>query len=300
MKKILSFCLILIVIACFSVVVFAENIITVNLDGSPINFDQPPIIQNDRTLVPLRAIFEALGAKVDWDDATQTVTSTKGATTIKITIGDNKLYKNDSAITLDVPAQIVNDRTLVPVRAISEAFGCKVDWVDETQTVLINSVKETSTPEPTPTPDPPATTGQKNALKKAKAYLDVMAFSYSGLVKQLKFEGFTDDEAKYGADNCAAGWYGQAVKKAKSYIDLMPFSYNGLVKQLIFEGFTDDEAKYGAESCGANWYEQAVKKAKNYLELMTFSYKGLIDQLKFEGFSDAEAKYGADNCGANW
>ena len=113
--------------------------INVIINGKNIDFDQPPIMQNDRTLVPLRAIFEALGASVDWDDATETVTSKKDTTTLKITIGDNKLYKNGVAIELDVPAQIVNDRTLVPVRAVSEAFDCNVEWIDETKTVVITT-----------------------------------------------------------------------------------------------------------------------------------------------------------------
>lgn len=113
--------------------------ISVFLNGNEIIFDQPPVIQNGRTLVPLRAIFEALGATVDWDGNTRTVTATKGDTIVKITIGDNKLYKNGKVIELDVPAQIINDRTLVPVRAVSEAFDCKVDWDGETKTVIITT-----------------------------------------------------------------------------------------------------------------------------------------------------------------
>lgn len=113
--------------------------ITVKINGIPVAFDQPPIIENGRTLVPLRAIFEALGADVQWDGNTQTVTSTKGGTKISLQIGSTKMYVNGNAITLDVPAKVINSRTLVPVRAISEAFGCKVDWNGDTQTVIINS-----------------------------------------------------------------------------------------------------------------------------------------------------------------
>ena len=107
------------------------------LNGSPIDFDQPPIIKDDRTLVPLRAIFEALGAAVSWDDATQTVTAVRGDKTVSLTIGSQTLYVGQSAVTLDVPAQLVNDRTLVPVRAISAAFDYQVDWDDELQQVSI-------------------------------------------------------------------------------------------------------------------------------------------------------------------
>lgn len=111
--------------------------ITVELDGSEIAFDQKPVIVDDRTMVPMRAVFEAMGADVNWDGNTQTVTSTKGDTTISMTIGKNEMYKNGKAISLDVAPQIVGDRTLVPVRAIAEAFDISVDWDGDTKTVSL-------------------------------------------------------------------------------------------------------------------------------------------------------------------
>lgn len=119
--------------------VMAENDIQVKLDGKTLSFDVPPQIINDRTMVPLRAIFEALGASVEWNQETKTVTSTKGDTTIKLTIDSNTMYVNDNTVTLDSPACVVNDRTLVPVRAISEAYKTKVDWNGDTRTVVISS-----------------------------------------------------------------------------------------------------------------------------------------------------------------
>lgn len=116
-----------------------DETISVVLDGSELIFDQPPIIKDDRTLVPLRAIFEALGATVAWDGNTQTVTAQKGDIIIKLTIGTYEFYKNNDSISLDVPSMIVNDRTLVPVRAISEALDCDVDWDGDTRTVHIYS-----------------------------------------------------------------------------------------------------------------------------------------------------------------
>lgn len=112
-------------------------LVTVTINGNFVTFDQSPIIINGCTLVPVRAIFEALGTTVEWDEDTQTVTSKRGNVTITLTIGSNIMYKNGTPITLDVPAQIVSDRTLVPVRAIAEAFDCNVDWNDNTQTVII-------------------------------------------------------------------------------------------------------------------------------------------------------------------
>ena len=113
--------------------------ITVILNNSPITFDVPPQVINERTMVPLRAIFEALGASVDWKQETNTVTSTKGNTTIQLTIGSDTMYVNGKAVILDSPACVINNRTLVPVRAISEAYNAKVDWNGDTKTVTISS-----------------------------------------------------------------------------------------------------------------------------------------------------------------
>ncbi len=111
--------------------------ITVKLNGTDIAFDQPPVVINGRTLVPLRAVFEAMGASVDWNQETSTVTSKKGNITISLSTGSSTMYRNGIPITLDVPSQVINDRTLVPVRAVSEAFGADVDWDNDTWTVII-------------------------------------------------------------------------------------------------------------------------------------------------------------------
>lgn len=111
--------------------------IWVLIDNERVLFDQQPIIKQDRTLVPMRAIFEKLGAKVDWDDSTKTAIAEKNGIVIKIQIDNNIMKKGKEDIVLDVPAQLLNSRTLVPIRAISEAFGCKVDWLGEARTVAI-------------------------------------------------------------------------------------------------------------------------------------------------------------------
>ena len=102
-------------------------IANVVVDDIKLYNDMPPYIKNDRTLVPMRAIFEALGAEVSWNNETRTATGVKGGIEVKITIGENVLYKNGEAIELDCVAEITNDRTMVPVRAIGEAFGCTVN-----------------------------------------------------------------------------------------------------------------------------------------------------------------------------
>lgn len=115
----------------------AAQAISVTLNGKRLNFDIQPVLERGRVLVTLRAIFEALGATVDWDSATGTVTATKGSNTVKLTIGKSTAHKDGSTVTLDVPAKVVRGRAMVPVRFISEALGAQVDWEAKNQRVRI-------------------------------------------------------------------------------------------------------------------------------------------------------------------
>ena len=115
--------------------------ITVLYNGTRISFHeygQNPDLLNSRTLVPLRSIFETMGADVQWDASTNTVTAKRGKSEIKIQIGAGEMIKNGQNIAVDVPAQLVNNRTMVPVRVIAEAFGADVQWNNGGKTVLIN------------------------------------------------------------------------------------------------------------------------------------------------------------------
>ncbi|MGI6230207.1 MAG: Ltp family lipoprotein [Tractidigestivibacter sp.] len=94
------------------------------------------------------------------------------------------------------------------------------------------------------------TTAEKNAVSRAKSYLDYTAFSYSGLIDQLEFEGYTTEEATYGVDHCGADWYEQAALMAEDYLEYTSFSRSGLIDQLEFEGFTYDQAVYGVNAVG--------------------------------------------------
>ena len=155
-----------------------------------------------------------------------------------------------------------------------------------------------------------ASIGEENALKQAKSYLNYTAFSYTGLIGQLEYEGYSHEEAVYGADHCGADWNEQAAKQAKSYLSYTSFSRSSLIEQLEYEGYTHEQAEYGSDNCGNDWdgsktgvsagMTNALSQAKSYLNYSSFSYSGLIEQLEFEGYSHDEAVYGVDNCGADW
>jgi len=117
----------------------ASESVSVYLNGQKVSFDVEPIIENDRTLVPLRAVFEAVGADVQWDEATSTVLANREGTEVVLKIGSLQPLVNGQVWPLDVPAQIVNNRTLAPLRFVGEAFGGQVGWDAAARTVTITT-----------------------------------------------------------------------------------------------------------------------------------------------------------------
>ncbi len=115
--------------------------ILVRINGEYADFDQPPVIINDRTMVPMRKIFEAMGIEVHWDADTRTVSAVRDNISIKMVVDTNIIYQTidgtEKEITIDVPAQIVGDRTMVPARAIAESFLASVNWDAPTRTVIV-------------------------------------------------------------------------------------------------------------------------------------------------------------------
>lgn len=129
------------------------------------------------------------------------------------------------------------------------------DEKEETTSNTTNSTSDSSTTTTTPSASsnastPSLTTGEKNALRTAREYLNISAFSYTGLIKQLEYEGYSTEEATYAADNCNANWNEQAAKSAKEYLSVMSFSRQGLIEQLMFDGFTQEQAEYGVTQNG--------------------------------------------------
>ena len=107
------------------------NVVTVRVNGEDITFEDPealPKIMNNRTMLAARAFYEKIGAKVDWNGKARTVTVTKDKDKIVLTIGSNKALVNGKEVALDSAATIVNDKTYIPVRFVSEAFGYKVKY----------------------------------------------------------------------------------------------------------------------------------------------------------------------------
>ncbi|MDK8183502.1 copper amine oxidase N-terminal domain-containing protein [Paenibacillus sp. UMB4589-SE434] len=127
----------------FSVVnlpaVQAAPTIKIYLNGSRLATDVAPIMVKNRTLLPLKTVFEALNASISWNQSTKTVTASRNGNEMVLKIGSKTAKLNNRNITLDVPAQVVKGRTLVPVRFASEAMGEKIDWNERTSSVYITT-----------------------------------------------------------------------------------------------------------------------------------------------------------------
>ncbi|MCU6792688.1 copper amine oxidase N-terminal domain-containing protein [Paenibacillus sp. WQ 127069] len=121
--------------------------ITIQVNGNTLALEQKPIIINGTMLVPLRQMFETLGAEVQWDGNTSIITARKVQNVITLTIGSKTATRNSKQITLDVPPVITNGNTMVPLRFIAESLGSNVEWVEDTGTVrILTQPKDNKTP----------------------------------------------------------------------------------------------------------------------------------------------------------
>lgn len=131
--------LILFILIILPVKAFASSNIELFVNGSFVNSDVEPIIENNRTLVPVRVISENLGYEVKWNEKTESVSINGNNKNIVMTINSSTSFVNNKKFTLDTPAKIINNRTFVPVRFIAESLGTNVDWDNENRVVVVGN-----------------------------------------------------------------------------------------------------------------------------------------------------------------
>jgi len=137
-KNLVALVVVLFLLSC-SVVAIAIEPIGVTVNGRALVMETQPVVRDGRTLVPLRAIFEALGASVEWDARTQTITGKRNGTTVTLQIDNPVARINNNAVSLDTPPTVISGRTMVPTRFIAESLGAKVVWNGLTRTVSITT-----------------------------------------------------------------------------------------------------------------------------------------------------------------
>lgn len=134
----------LIILAFTGASAYADGGINLKLDGEIIKTDTPPVIENERTLVPYRALLESMGAEVSWEQEAGMATAILGGQRVQVTINSNTAFVNGAKKAMDVPPRIINNRTMIPLRFVLENLSCTVDWVNESRTVVINSPQKNS------------------------------------------------------------------------------------------------------------------------------------------------------------
>ncbi len=113
------------------------NPVYVKLNGNILGFDTPPVIEDERTLIHIRFLFEQMGATVDWNGDTQTATISQDNTAVTFSIDDTEADVNGRTVTMDVPARLINGKTMVPLRFLSEELGYNVEWDTDTRIITI-------------------------------------------------------------------------------------------------------------------------------------------------------------------
>ncbi|MBX3171048.1 MAG: copper amine oxidase N-terminal domain-containing protein [Candidatus Eremiobacteraeota bacterium] len=169
--------------ATLALPVLAQPIVA-KLDGRVLQFDQPPVLVGGRVMVPLRGIFESLGANVRFEAASQRIMASRGSQSVELTLGSNQAMVDGQPVTLDSPATSLGGRTMVPLRFVSEALGTEVRWQESTQTVFLTTTSagsEAAPPPPAPQPkQPPRLNGVSHNARASLRGGDQLVVSASG------------------------------------------------------------------------------------------------------------------------
>ena len=202
MKKLITVLLTLSILLCLSTTAFASSDVKINANGNILK-DAQAIIQNGSTLLPVRSVSNAFGCEVDWNGVTKTVSVNKDDTQITIVIGQQELTVNNNKQSISAPAQIINGRTYVPLRALGEALNCEIQWVNDTRTVEI-------------TPNDPAEYKawyevDENGMLQLKTNINSRKWNgYSVITKVHHTNGRYDWDTDYGqgiVNNTPAGFF---------------------------------------------------------------------------------------------
>ena len=269
MKKILSFLLVCVLLSTLALPVFSVEEVQVTLNGERIAFDVPGQIINGRSMVPMRKIFETLGATVEWIPAEQGIAATRGNQILILVIGSNLMLIADKAtgteqrITLDVPPQIVNDRTLVPVRAVSEGLGLNVAWDGATRTAMLTTPDYVAPAPETPAPETPV---QEHVSAETRVAMI----------------------ADYGAINDRS--YNQMTNEAcKAFCDANQIAY----KYFMTASPTDEARVAAIEAAVAEKYNVLVLPGANFAKAVQATV-GRFPQVKFIGLDMGEPELGSE------
>lgn len=124
---------------CLILSVCRAAAVSIDINGTELELAAQPYMKNNRVMVPLRGVFENLGAVVEWDETSMSITVTRDDKSAYFVIGSNTVYAGGREVYIDVAPELVGGRTFVPVRAVSESLGCRVNWTEDKGKVCIST-----------------------------------------------------------------------------------------------------------------------------------------------------------------
>lgn len=295
--------------------------IKATIDGEPVQFrDVHPMMMNGRVMVPLRGIFEEMGATVRWDPMTRNVTAEVPGSTVRLSIGNRQAWVDGSEVSLDAPPTIVRGRTMVPLRFISESLGNEVYWAESTRTVEIatgglgssffnaTNTKAVSLEARTVIPfrlDGPLNSDTAYVGQKFTATLDTDSGGYLGVPMNTQLEGHVETVRQ--RDGSTPGVLGLAFdaiqlpdgRRVKVYGSLSALD-NGAVERkddgrLVAKNTSKNDLKYVGYGAGGGALITLVTKGNVLTSTAIGAALGyLYGELKKDNAHDVHLKSGTE------
>jgi len=220
-----------------------SDTIQVYVDGVKVNFDVPPMIIEGRTMVPMRAIFEAIGAEVTWDQERQLVIGIKDDTIVELYIGSVLPTVNNEIKQINVPATVVNKRTLAPLRFVGEAFGGTVTWDGLTRTVNIYTTNVTNNQVVKTLTDFEILAGEISFVEDAH---QTTGFVRPGTTIKITIPVHKISETTSGGGHLVLTFDGNKIDEVPFFMDVSDNTKTIVKKYQLpfgrFEGFNEDES----------------------------------------------------------
>jgi N-acetylmuramoyl-L-alanine amidase len=255
---------------------YTASIFSLRVNGRLLQADPPPVVFEDRALVPARAVFEALGAAVDWNAETALATVTLDGTVVQLKIGSNLAYVDNEIRPLEAPPKIINDRTMIPVRFVSEALGFGVDFWPDSDTIVVNAPPASAAPSLTTAPSAEQTAEILGAVftYDEENALGVLRVSRTGALRVE--ESVYENPLRYVVD-----LYGAPAKQI-SDVEVN----KGNLQRVRFGAQTENQmrAVFDLTEDLGHWYESTDDALLIYVKIdPDGAPRSVLDQIKIEG-----------------
>lgn len=311
MKKMITmFAAVTVALSALAVPVSADvTYAGVEFNGVKVQFEQDPVIEEGRVLVPFRFVAEKLGANVEWDAETKTVTCEKNGLKMALTANQKDIVVSGQSVEIDVPVKILNDRVMVPLRIVADALGADVEWDAENKTVKINTVAETTTEATTETTTEDADkakddvasssavevetyTDEDNKIEVSYPVLTGDAAALNDSLKEMAMAGIENYKSLMYKEDMSRNEYKNEVKVAfqdEKIISVVATEY-------LYTGGAHGNTTVSSAVYDAKTLKEKTVDSKTMAKAVA-QFKEMAKDDKNEFFEDAEKDIVADNIG---